>query len=97
MRLAPIEWVYVEQLGARIGCGCLRSGLWAMGTVCRAGADRSEGSPVVPSGSARSVVYLERYRRHAFRVCRLALSSRHTLAPTPHGASGLRGISNTSS
>jgi hypothetical protein len=26
--LAPIERVFVEQLGARIGCGCLRFGLW---------------------------------------------------------------------
>ena len=64
-----------------------------MGTVCCAGADRGEGS-LVPSGSARSVVYLERDPRHAVIAevsDRLGQNGRlDALAVTPHGASGLR-------
>ena len=66
-RLAPIERVFGEQLGARIGCGCLRFGLRRRYVVRVQIVARVPCGFLLPSGSARSVVYLERYRRHA--VC----------------------------
>lgn len=71
-RLAPIERVFVEQLGARIGCGCLRFGLWGRYVV---------RVQIVARALSALRVYSERcvpgrYRRcgrSSCRLCRIAL------------------------